>query len=137
MAKLPSFRRLYEQDYPEQYQDLIKQLAVSVNYGFEPLYELLNGKLTLLDNTASLIRDINVEVDTNGKPKAKTIIRKNGTDRFQGFMVIKTVNLTNSNVYPTSGVAVSYTETTDSIVIDNVAGLPANNLFTLTLFGIR
>lgn len=137
MAKLPSFRRLYEQDYPEQYQDLIKQLAVSVNYGFEPIYELLNGKLTLSDNTASLIRDISVEVDANGKPKAKTVIRKNGTERFQGFMVIKTVNLTNSNVYPTSGVAITYTETTDSIVIDNVAGLPADNLFTLTLFGIR
>lgn len=137
MAKLPSFRRLYEQDYPEEFQDLIRQLAVSVNYGFEPIYELLNGKLTFSDNTSSLIRDISVEVDATGKPKAKTIIRKNGTERFQGFMVIKTVNLTNSNVYPTSGVAITYTETTDSIIIDNVAGLPADNLFNLTLFGIR
>lgn len=137
MAKLPSFRRLYEQDYPKEFQDLVQQLAVSVNYGFEPIYELLNGKLTFSDNTASLIKDLSVEVDSTGKPKSKTVIKKNGTDRFLGFMVIKTANLTNSSVYPTAGVMISYTETTDSIIIDNVAGLPADNLFNLTLFGIR
>lgn len=137
MAKLPSFRRIYEQDYPQEYQELIKQLSVSVNYGFEPLYELLNGKLTLTDNTASLIKEVSIEVDAAGKPKTRTVIRKNGTERFQGLMVIKATNLTNSNVYPSGGVLISYTETTDSIVIDHVTGLPADNLFSLNVFGIR
>ena len=115
MAKLPSFRRIFEQDYEKQYQDLVRQLSVSINYGFEPLYELLNGKLSFTENTASLITTINVEVNATGKPKSKTTIRKTTSDRFAGFMVIKAENLTNSSVYPTAGPFISYTETSDSI----------------------
>lgn len=135
--KLPSFRRLYEQDYPPEQQELVAQLAVSINYGFEALYETLNGKLTFGDNTSSLITSVNVEVDATGKPKTKATIRKVSPERFAGLTVIRAVNLTNSSVYPTSSPFISYTETTDSIVIDNVAGLPANNLFQLIVFAIR
>lgn len=137
MAKLPSYRRLYEQDYPEEYQSLIAQLAVSMNYGFESLYELLNGKLTLTDNTSSIITTVNIEVNSTGKPKTKTTVRKTTPDKFQGLSVIRAVNLTNSSIFPTSSPFLSYTETTDSIVIDNITGLPADNLFQLTIFGIR
>lgn len=137
MAKLPSFRRLYDQDYPQENQELVAQLAVSINYGFDALYEVLNGKLTFTDNTASLIKEFDVEVDATGKPKAQTIIRKTTSDRFQGFVVIRSSNLTNSSVYPTSGIFLSYTETTESIIINNVTGLPADNIFRLNVFGIR
>jgi len=137
MARLPSFRRLYEQDFPQESQDLIRQLSVSINYGFEPLYEVLNGKLTFTENTASLITTVNVQVDSNGKPTNKTTIKKNSSEKFQGFQVIKAVNLTSSNVFPSSAPFLTYTETTDQIVIDHVSGIPANNLFQLTVFGIR
>lgn len=137
MSKLPSYKRIYEQDYPPENQQLVSILANTINSGFEPLYEVLNGKLTFTDNTASLIKEITVEVDANGKPKSKTIIKKTGTDKFQGFMVIRATNLTNSGVYPTGGVFVSYTETTDTVVINHIAGLPANYVFLLNLFGIR
>lgn len=135
--KLPSFRRLYEQDYAPEFQDLIRQLSVSINYGFEPLYELLNGKVTLTDNTSSLISTVTVQVDATGKPTTKTTIKKDNSDKFQGFQVIRAVNLTNSNVFPTATPFLTYTETTTQITIDNISGLPANNLFQLTVFGIR
>lgn len=135
--RLPSFRRIFEQDYEKQYQDLVRQLSVSINYGFEPLYEILNGKLSFTENTASLITTVNVEVNANGKPKSKTTIRKTTSDRFSGFMIIKAENLSNSSIYPTSAPFISYTETSDSITINNVTGLPADNLFQLTVFGIR
>lgn len=139
MAKLPSFRRLFEQDYPKEFQELIRQLSVSINYGFEPLYEVLNGKLVFTENTASIIKEIDVEVDASGEPKNITVIRKSGTstERFQGLIVIKATNLTDSNVYPNSGILLTFTETPDSIIINHVAGLPANNLFRLNVFAIR
>lgn len=135
--KLPSFRRLFEQDYDPEDQELIRQLAVSINYGFEPLYELLNGKLNFTDNTASLISTISIEVNSSGKPKTKTTIRKLTPDKFSGFTVIRAINLTNSSIYPTSAPFMSYTETTDAITIDNIAGLPADNIFQITVFGIK
>lgn len=135
--RLPSFRRLLEQDYDPEYQDLIRQLSVSINYGFEPLYELLNGKLTFADNTSSMISTISVTVDEKGKPKAKASIRKTSPDKFQGITVIRAVNLSNTGIYPNNTPFISYTETTDSITIDNVTGLPPDNIFQLTLFCIR
>ena len=51
--KLPSFRRILEQDYKPDDQDLVKTLASSLNYGIEVLYDALNGKLTFRDNIAS------------------------------------------------------------------------------------
>ena len=135
--RLPSFRRLYEQDYPPENQSLIQQLAGSVNSGFEPLYELLNGKLTFSDNTSSLISTINIEVNASGKPKTRTTIRKETPERFSGFTVIKASNLTNSNTYPTSTPFLTYTETATAIIIDHVVGLPADNLFQITVFGIK
>jgi hypothetical protein len=137
MARLPSFRRIFEQDYDPKDQELVRQLSVSINYGFEALYEILNGKLSLTDNTASLITTVNVEVNATGKPKTKTTIKKSGTERFLGFIVIKAENLTNSGIYTAGTPFINYTETTDSITINNVTGLPADNLFQLTLFGIR
>lgn len=137
MSNLPSYRRIFEQDYPDEYKELVKQLSVSINYGFDPLYELLNGKLTLTDNLDTTIKTISVEVDAAGKPKNKVTIKKSNSNKSQGLMVIKAVNITNTNVFPNAGVLISYTETTDSIIINHVAGLPANNIFDLTIVAIR
>ena len=135
--KLPSFRKIIEQDYPSEYQELVKQLAVSINHGIEVLYDLLNGKLSIKDNLATTIKEIDIEVDAKGKPKSTSIIKKSTSDRIEGLWVLNATNLTNSNVYPTGGVFVSYTETSESITINNVAGIPANNIFRIKIVAIR
>lgn len=137
MSRLPSFRRIFTQDYPESAKELIDMLSISVNGGFEVLYEALNGKLTLSDNLDSTISDTQVEVDSTGKPKNKTSFKLKGTGRIQGLLILKAENLTNPNVYPTGGIFITYTETTTDIIINNVAGLPANNLFSLRIIALR
>lgn len=137
MARLPSFRRIVEQDYPTESQELIKQLSVSLNYGIEVLYDLLNGKLTFKDNISSTLKEIDVKVDANGKPLTSTVIKKASTERLEGLIVIRANNLTNSTIYPSAAVFISYTETVDSIIINNVTGLQANNLYRLNVLGIR
>lgn len=137
MAKLPSYRRIIEKDYPEESQDLVRQLSVSINAGFEALYDLLNGKLTIKDNVSSTIREFDVTVNASGTPTAKTSIKKSNTEKIEGLWVIKVTNLTNSSTYPSSGVVVSYTETTDSIIIDNITGLSANNNWRLKVIALK
>lgn len=137
MSTLPSFRRINEQDYPEKDQELVKTLATSINYGVEVLYQLLSGKLTIKDNFASIIKQVDVTVDSSGKPLNKTIIKKTSTDKVEGLMVIRAQNLTSSSTFPTSGVMISYTETTDSIILDHVTGIQANNLYRINVIGLR
>lgn len=137
MAKLPSFRKIYEQDYDPQYQELIRQLSVSLNYGIEVLYQLLNGKLTVKDNLASTVKELNVQVDSTGKPLTSSTIKKSSTDRIEGLIVVRAENLTNSSTYPTSGIFISYTETNENIVINNIKGLTANDLWKINVIALR
>ena len=137
MAKLPNFKRLYEQDYPTEYHELVRTLASSLNYGIEVLYDLLNGKLTFKDNIASTIKELDVQVDANGKPTSSTVIKKSTTDRIEGLLVIKAENLSNSTVYPTGAVFISYTETDQQIIINNIKGLQANSLYRVKVLTIR
>jgi len=137
MAKLPSFRKIYEQDYDPQYQELIRQLSVSLNYGIEVLYQLLNGKLTIKDNLSSTLKELNVQVDSTGKPLTSSTIKKSSTDRIEGLIVVRAENLTNSNTYPTSGIFISYTETNENIVINNIKGLTANDLWKINVIALR
>jgi hypothetical protein len=137
MSKLPNFRRIYEQDYPTEYQGLVRTLSVSLNYGIEVLYDLLNGKLTFRDNIASTIKELDVQVDANGKPLTSTIIKKSTADRIEGLFVIKADNLSNSSVYPSSGVFINYTETDQQIIINHITGLQANSLYKVKVLAIR
>lgn len=137
MANLPSFRRIITQDYDPKYQDLVDTLSVSLNQGIEVLYSLLNGGLTLRDNFASTIKEVDIEVDANGKPKTKTIIKKTSSERVEGLWVLRVQNITNSNVYPTGTPLFSYTETTDSIIVDNVTSLLPGYIFRIKVIAIR
>jgi hypothetical protein len=137
MAKLPSWRRVFEQDYPQQYQDLIKQLAVSLNYGMDTLYQTLNNGLTFADNIKSTINTFQVKVDSTGKPTTTVTITKSNTSNIIGLIVVKAVNLTNSNSYVTNAPFVSYTETTNTLVINNITGLIAGNSYNITVLGIN
>lgn len=136
MSKLPSYRRIIETDYKPDDQELVRQLSVSVNYGIEAVYDLLNGKLTLKDNVNSTIKQLDIELNANGTPKVKTVIKKTNTDRIEGLWVISVSNLTKSSVYPTSGVTVSYTETSDSIILDHLTGLSAGYVWRIKLIAI-
>jgi len=135
--KLPSWRRILEQDYPSQYQDLIRQLSVSLNYGMYTLYQSLNSGLTFKDNISSTINTFQVTVDATGKPNSTITITKSNTNTLLGLVVIKAVNLTSSSVYPTGGIFVSYTETTNNLIVNNITGLPANNSFNITVLGVN
>lgn len=137
MSRLPGYRRLNEQDFPAESQELVRQLSSTLNYGVEVLYDLLNGKLTFADNLDSLIKDFNVEVDSNGVPLIKVTLKKKNTNRIEGLAVIRVDNLTNPSVFPTSGVTLSFTETTDSIIINHITGLPISNIFNIKIVTIR
>lgn len=137
MATLPSFRRINKQDYPEQYQDLIDILSTSLNYGIEVIYSLLNGKLTIKDNLSSTIKEFDITVNATGNPISKTVIKKSSTDKIEGMIVVRAQNLVNSSVYPTSGIFITYTETTDSLIINNITGLQANNPYRINIIALR
>lgn len=110
---------------------------MTVNAGFEQLFDLMNGKLTIEDNLASKVKTFQVQVDSSGNPLNTPTIKKGSTDRISGLIVIKATNLTSSATYPTTAPFISYTELTDSIQINNIKGLAASNLWELNVELLR
>lgn len=132
---LQSFKRLYTNDYPQPEQDLVQRLAVPYNT-LENVYNVLHNNVDLVNNGYVDVRTVNVAVDSKGNPTAITnLTLTNVTTAVMGTLVIRAVNTTNPNIYPTSTPFISFTPQSNAngITINNIAGLPTGNTFTLTI----
>lgn len=134
---MPSPRRIYTKDYDQDDQKLIETLSSPVNASFESLYEALNGRLTFSDNLQSVIRDIQIVVDAFGNPKTTTSFALSSTDRISGTVVIFAQNLTNSNTYPTNTPFISFSQSGNKIIINNITGLSANDSWLIRVITIN
>jgi len=131
--KLPSFRRLIKSDYKEEDQGLIETLSFSINNGIEVLYQTLNKAISLKDNIACTVKEVDVRVDASGVPIGKTRFSLDNTNKILGLFVLNAINVDNPLVLPTAGVFISFTQENKTIIINNIKGLPSNQPFTLTI----
>lgn len=131
--KLPSFRRIFKTDYTQEFQNLVEKMAISINYGFEVLYDALNKKISLNDNIYCTVKDIEITVDINGVPKTTTAFSLDINAKIIGIVVLSANNLTNSAIYPSSGVFINFSQNNTNIIIDHITGLQADNNYRLKL----
>ena len=131
--KLPSFRRLIKSDYKEEYQGLIETLSFSLNNGIEVLYQTLNKAVSLRENVACTVKDIDAQVDSNGTPIGTLKFTLDNTNRILGILVLNAINTKTPSILPTSGVFVSFSQENKTVIINNIKGLPSNQPFTLTI----
>lgn len=123
---------MYKQDFQPEYQNLVDQLSVSLNNGIESVYTALTNNISLKDNVNCTVKDISVAVDANGIPTIKTVFTVTNTNlQILGTQVIYALNTTNAAVYPTGGIFISYTQTSNGVLVNHITGLPAGNTFTL------
>lgn len=121
--KLPNFKRIYKSDYKKDFQDMIETLSVSINYGIEVLYDVLNKKVSLIDNIQCTVRDVIVQVDKNGNPTEPTSFSLDVNAKVLGVSVIFAQNLTNSTSYPFNHPFISFTQQPTTVLINNISGL--------------
>jgi hypothetical protein len=136
--RLSSFKRLYKGDFKQEFQALVDQLATSINIGIEALYDALNRKLTLRDNIACTVKEIDVKVDAAGTPTTTTLFKMDISNRLEGITVLSALNTDDSTGYPTGGIFISWTQTQNGILINNITGLIANQTYRLKIvaFGV-
>lgn len=128
---LQAFRRITKTDYAAQYQDLVDQLSVSINNGFESLYQLTTNSISLKDNISCTLKTINLSVDATGNPKNTVVVSLSQTTAVQGLVILKIDNKTNSTNYTTSGVNISYNITNSGVQVTNIKGLNPNDNYQI------
>lgn len=132
--KLPNNLRINKTDYPEESRDIVDKLAASLNPSIDALFNLGNNRVSLKDNVFCVVNNVTVTVDDTGAPTTSTGISIGSTVKtVLGSTVLAAQNQTNSNVYPTAQPFISFTQNGSTFVLNNVAGLPTNNKFTLTI----
>ena len=139
--KLPWYKRIDESDFLPEEKPLIRKLANSLNSGFENVYLALSNRITLSENVACSIKEVELSVGSDGKPVSESFLnldRRNGTSvgaelKIIGCVVLKAQNLTDSGAYLTGSPFVTWTQTQSGIQINHVTGLIAGNKYRLTV----
>lgn len=135
--KIPSYKRINIEDFSDEEQQLVQKLASTLNISIDTLYSGLNNRLNFKDNFDSTQKTFNIQVDTNGNPISPTGFKLNTINntipRAVGSLVINALNTTNSDVYPTGGIFISFTQNQDVITINNITGLPSGYVFQITV----
>lgn len=136
MSRLPGYRRLYKQDFEQQYAGLIDSLSPTINTGVEALYNVLNRNVDLVNNIRCTVKEVVLTVDANGFPITSSGFAVDVKDsKIIGCMVIRADNITNPATYPISQPFITFTQNANNVVINNVSGLQANNSYRLQIVG--
>ena len=135
--KLPSFKRLFDSDFPAEFKSLITTLSVSLNNGIDVLYQALNNQLTLRDNINCTVKDITIIVNASGVPTQGSSMKLNSTNKVDGCIVISALNQTNSSAFPPAAVMVSFTQSSNTLNINNINGLTAGQTYILRIVAFQ
>lgn len=133
MAKLKNFIRIVTNDYPKEIRSTIEKLAGPINDAFSELYFVLNNRVSLSENIACTVATVEVIVNSSGVPINTTRFNLSNAQPVIGCDVKRAQNQTNTAVYPTGAPFISYTQFNNTIQIDHVTGLQANQRYLLKI----
>lgn len=112
-------------------------MGTSINKGFNDFYTLANNNITFVDNISATIATFNVTVNGSGVPtQTVTIPLTNNLTKAQGVIVLNAVGTQNVSLLPSSGIFISFSNSSNSITINNIQGLQANNSYSITILCI-
>lgn len=136
MSKLDNATRIVKEDYPTKYHDLISSLAYTLNTFMEQTTDVINGNIDF-DNLDQGIISFDIVVDGSGTPIGNAIF-KSTVRSPSGLQVVRAINKADSNSYVTTHPFISFTPQTNNVIIkvDNVTGLVASTVYTLTVIVI-
>lgn len=135
--KLSSYRRLYDQDFDPEYKALIEQLGIIINTSFEELYDALGNKLTFSENLNATIIEVNVTVDSSGKPKNNTQFKlRSGQTTFEGIFAIAAKGSKDPSIIPSGGIFISAVKNNNNIIIENIKGLQVDVPYTIKVVAL-
>lgn len=135
--KLPSFKRLFDSDFPQEFKSLITTLSASLNNGIDVLYQALNNQITLRDNISCTVRDVSVIVNASGTPLQGSSMKLNTTNKVDGVIVISALNQSNPSAFPPAAVMVNFTQSSNILNISNISGLTPGQSYLLRIVAFQ
>lgn len=135
--KLSNWRRLNKTDFGADDAEFVENLSTPINASMDELYNALDNRLDFVDNINATIVSFNISVDSSGNPQPAVQFKlKDSQTVFQGSLVLNVVGTKDKSLKPVSGLYIDAIQNGQSVIIKNIKGLQANNLYTVTVLAI-
>jgi hypothetical protein len=132
MAERISVKRIITEDFPEDSQETVEKLAVSLNFFMEQVTQALDKRLDF-KNLNRELKTLVVTVDGDGVPAILTQYKSGLSSRVAGHNCINAINTTTPANIPSSSPFISFVQNNDLVRINFITGLTPNEVYTLTL----
>lgn len=133
MSILSNPRRVIKENLPSDKQDLVEPLGGPYNDFSSEVYNAINKNLSVNDNLVAFYKDIDLKVNSSGNPILTTQFKNTLNVKIKTIIIGKAQNLTNPSVYPTAAPFISFIESNQVVIVNNVTGLQEDTNWRLTL----
>lgn len=134
MAKLPTLKRLFKNEFKPEYSDLVEKLIVSINNGFDNIYDSLNNKITLKNNMLCDIKDVEASVSPSGDLLNDINLYLTFNNNVNSVVIGMVQNKTTPVLYPKNGVTVIWEPVSQGIIkIKHISGLQEGSIYNIRL----
>lgn len=130
MAKVNNIKRIIAEDFPQENQELVKQLSTSLNPLLEQITSAFNKNIDF-DNLNQEVTTFEVMVDAFGVPISELQIKVTLRTRFKGSSIISAQNLTDG-VLLTGAPFINYELITSGFKVNQITGLVANKKYRIS-----
>lgn len=131
-AKLPDFKRIAKEDFPQEYHDLIDKIAFPLNSHMEQVRNLFNKNIDF-NNLARELIPLRVQTGDTSAPLAKLTFKSNLNNKIRGLNVISASVVTPVGTYLNTAPFISFSQEGSIVTITNISGLSQNTTYDLLL----
>ncbi len=122
MARIVTTDGIFTDDFPAENKLVIEKLGFILNPFFDQVGQTLNGNIDFTNLTV-IEKDMIITVDHNGTPTTTTSIRNTLNRRIKGILCFNAISQGISNVYPQGTPFISFTQSENQLIINNISGL--------------
>lgn len=132
MAKIPDFKRVTAEDFPEEQQALVQKLGFIINSFHEQVRNILNKKVDF-DNLAQEVKVLEFGTNEFGEPLNELSFRSNLNSRVTGILPVRVVITSSNTQSATELPVITWTQSVGLVTITNISGLLPETRYELTL----
>lgn len=134
MAKIPSFKRITVEDFPQENQALINKLAFPINSFFEEVRAAFNKSINF-DNLAQELIVLSFTTNELGQP-LNMLKFKTSVGRVNGIVPISLKILSNSQAFVTQAPFINFSQSEKFVTIPYISGLTGSTKYEISLLVI-
>lgn len=134
MAKIPSYKRITVEDFPQENQALVSKLAFPINSFFEEVRAAFNKAINF-DNLAQELIVLSFTTNESGQP-LNQLKFKTSLSRVNGMIPISLKILNNSQSVVNQAPFINFTQNEKFVTIPYISGLTGSTKYEISLLVI-